>query len=63
MFEMITAEAWCCEGWRGGAGCEEVGGWVIVQVASCFNGRYNVGQTLNQLFRRRTQGVSERGFK
>ena len=63
MIEMIIPSAWCCEGWRGGAGCEEVGGWVIVQVASCFNGRYNIGQTLNQLFRRRTQGVSERGFK
>ena len=27
-----------------------MGGWIIVQVvASCFNGRSNVGQTLNQL--------------
>ena len=37
--------------WWWGARCEEVGGWIIVQVvASCFNGRSsNVGQTLNQL--------------
>ena len=47
MFEMIIPEAWVA---GRGARCKEVGGWVIVQVvASCFNGRSNVGQTLNQL--------------
>ena len=49
MFEMIIPERGLVL--RGLARCEEVGGWIIVQVvASCFNGRSsNVGQTLNQL--------------
>ena len=53
MFEMIIPErGLVLRGVAGrGARCEEVGGWIIVQVvASCFNGRSsNVGQTLNQL--------------